>query len=799
MTEATLASAPAHETPPTGLTAAEVAERVARGATNDTGERTSRTFGEIVQANVFTRFNAILGSMLVVILIVGPLNDALFGIVLVANTLIGIVQEVRAKRTLDRLAVLSAPRARVVREGKDEEVAVEAVVLDDLLELRTGDQVPADGVVRTADGLEVDESLLTGESEPVDKRPDDEMLSGSFIVAGMGRFQTTRVGDDAYARKLAAEARRFALVHSELMAGINRILRYVTWAIFPTAILLLISQLRATDESWREAMTGTVAGVVGMVPEGLVLLTSIAFAVAAVTLARRHVLVQELPAVEGLARVDVVCLDKTGTLTEGEVVFDRVETLGEVALDEVEEVLGALADDDNANATLKAIGFAFPPPGGWRRTTVVPFSSARKWSGAEFDGRGGWIIGAPEMVWAHAPADDPVRAPADELAASGARVLLLAHTSELTGDELPGDMTAVALVLLEEKVRPDAPDTLRYFAEQGVELKVISGDNPRTVGTVAQRVGLPGAGNPVDARTLPDDEGELADALEEHNVFGRVSPHQKQAMVRALQSKGHVVAMTGDGVNDALALKLADIGVAMGSGAPATRAVAQIVLLDGRFATMPGVVAEGRRVIANIERVANLFVTKTVYAMLLALAVGVAQLPYPFLPRHLTLVSSLTIGIPAFFLSLAPNPRRYVPGFVPRVLRFTIPAGFVAAAATFGAYAVARAHDLTLEEEKTTAALVLLAVGLWVLLILARPFTLARVLLIGGMVVLMALALVVPAAREFYALELPPESVQAEAALIAVGAAALLEVGWRSRGMAAAAGQRRNARRANRV
>ncbi|MGH8985328.1 MAG: HAD-IC family P-type ATPase, partial [Acidimicrobiia bacterium] len=345
----------------------------------------------------------------------------------------------------------------------------------------------------------------------------------------------------------------------------------------------------------------------------------------------------------------------------------------------------------------------------------------------------------------------------------------------------------------------DAPDTLRYFADQGVELKVISGDNPRTVGTVAQRVGLPRAGNPVDARTLPDDEVDLADALEEHTVFGRVSPHQKQAMVRALQSKGHVVAMTGDGVNDALALKLADIGVAMGSGAPATRAVAQLVLLDGRFATMPGVVAEGRRVIANIERVANLFLTKTVYAMLLALAIGVGQLPYPFLPRHLTLVSSLTIGIPAFFLSLAPNTRRYVPGFVPRVLRFAIPAGFVAAAATFGAYAVARAHDVPLEEARTTAALVLLAIGLWVLLILARPFTLWRVMLIGGMVVLMVLAVAVPAARDFYALELAPESVLAESALIAVGAAALLEVGWRARGVAAAAGQRFSARRANRL
>lgn len=785
-------SPPTHETPSTGLSAAEVAARVARGQVNETGERTSRTFGEIVKANVLTRFNAILGSMLVVILIVGPLNDALFGIVLVSNALIGIVQEVRAKRTLDRLAVLSAPRARVVRDGRAQEIAVEEVVLDDLLEVRTGDQIPADGIVRVVDGLEADESLLTGESEPIDKREGDELLSGSFVVAGTGRFQAVRIGPDAYARKLAAEARRFTVVHSELVAGINRILRYVTWAIFPTAALLLYSQFAINDEGWREAMTGTVAGVVGMVPEGLVLLTSIAFAVAAVTLARRKVLVQELPAVEGLARVDVVCLDKTGTLTEGEVVFDRLDEFPGADHDEVEAALGALADDENANATLRAIGFTFPPPEGWERTLVVPFSSARKWSAAAFGDHGAWVIGAPEMVWARAAPDDPVRAQADELAASGARVLLLARArANLTGDELPAAMEPTALVLLEEKLRPDAPDTLRYFAEQGVELKVISGDNPRTVGAVAQRVGLPHAGTPVDARELPEDEAALADVLEEHTVYGRVSPHQKQGMVRALQSRGHVVAMTGDGVNDALALKLADIGVAMGSGAAATRSVAQLVLLDGRFATMPGVVAEGRRVIANIERVANLFVTKTVYAMLLALAVGIGRLPYPFLPRHLTLVSSFTIGIPAFFLSLAPNPRRYVPGFVRRVLRFTIPAGFVAAAATFGAYALARVQDgVSLDEARTTAALVLLTIGLWVLIILARPLTVWRVLLIGAMVATAAVVVLVPAGRDFFALDLPEGDVLAQAVVIAVGAAGLLEIGWRARGFAAAAGQR---------
>jgi cation-transporting ATPase E len=764
-------------TGPGGLTDRDVAERVERGEVNVSSERTSRTFGDIVRANVFTRFNAILGSMLVVILIVGPFQDALFGVVLVANALIGIVQEWRAKRTLDHLAVLNAPRARVVRNGAAREVAVEEVVLDDLVEVRAGDQVPADGRVCESQGLEIDESLLTGESDPVAKQPGDEVLSGSIVVAGIGRFQATRVGDDAYARRLAKEARRFTLVRSELMEGINNILRYVTWALVPTAALLAISQFRAHD-GWREAMAGVVAGVVAMVPEGLVLLTSLAFAVAAVALARRKVLVQELPAVEGLARVDVVCLDKTGTLTEGIITYDRVEVLDQEAA--VGEALGAIASDEQRNATASALAEAFPSPPGWARVDGVAFSSARKWSAATFDGHGTWVIGAPEMVWADHGAGDPVRARADELAATGQRVLLLACTDQpLAGEELPAGLRATALVLFEEKVRDDAADTLRYFSQQGVALKVISGDNPRTVGAVAARVGLPGAADAFDARELPEDERALAEVLEERSVFGRVTPHQKRAIVGALQSRGHVVAMTGDGVNDALALKDADIGIAMGNGAPATRAVAQLVLLDGRFATMPGVVAEGRRVIANIERVANLFVTKTVYAMLLAIAVGVVRWEYPFLPRHLTIVSSLTIGIPAFFLALAPNTRRYHPGFVRRVLRLAIPCGFVAAVATFSSYAIARnVQHVSLTEARTTATLVLLVVGLWVLAILARPITPFRAVLVGSMVGLFALVLAVPALRDFYALQLPSGDALAEGIVIAASAIALLEIGW---------------------
>ncbi len=410
----------------------------------------------------------------------------------------------------------------------------------------------------------------------------------------------------------------------------------------------------------------------------------------------------------------------------------------------------------------------------------MPFSSARKWSAASFDGHGSWVMGAPEMVLT----DDtlPARARANELAAGGRRVLVLAHSdAALDGEVLPGGLRPLALVMFAEKIRPDAAETLRYFHEQGVALKVISGDNPRTVAAVAQRVELPGAGErrlrrPRAARG----SRAMAEALEANSVFGRVTPQQKRAMVAALQSKGHVVAMTGDGVNDALALKDADIGVAMGSGAAATRAVAQLVLLDGKFATMPGVVAEGRRVIANIERSANLFVTKTVYATLIAIAIVIAGWRYPFLPRHLTIISTFTIGIPGFFLALAPNSRRYIPGFIIRVLRFTIPAGIVAATAAMVSYGVARfGYDLSVLESRTTATLVLVAVGLWVLVLQARPFNWWKTLLVGAMVGAVAIIMAVPWLRDFYALKLPPPEVVVEGAIIAGVSIALLELGWR--------------------
>lgn len=768
-----------------GLTTAEVAERRERGQTNDVDRPTSRTTAEIVRANIFTRFNAILGTLLVVILLVGEYRDALFGVVLVLNAGIGILQEMRAKKTLDELSVISAPRATVVRDGRPQECPAGEIVLDDVLAVGPGDQIVVDGVVLDALGLEIDESLLTGESDPTVKDTDAEVRSGSFVSAGSGHYQATHVGEEAYAYKLAAEAKQFSLVGSELRDGVDRILQVVQWLMIPMAVLLVTSQLR-NDEDIVSAVQGSVAGLGAMIPEGLVLLTSLAFALGVIRLGQKNVLTQELAAVEGLARVDVICLDKTGTMTADSLDVAGVEPVGTHSATALSAMAAA---DPTPNATLSAIAVAFPTPAGasadWEPRQAVPFSSARKWSAADFGAHGAWLLGAPDILLDRAPGSvaGDVRRRVEDHADAGLRVVLLAQaTSGLTDEHLPDELDPAALVLLEERVRPEAPDTIAYFGEQHVAVKVISGDHPRTVAAVAKRCGVPLADEPVDAREMPSDEQELADLLEQRSVFGRVTPQQKRAMVGALQRRGHTVAMTGDGVNDVLALKDADIGVSMGSGSSATRAVARFVLLDNSFAVFPEVVAEGRRVIANVERVANLFITKTVYATLLALAVGVAGLPFPFFPRHLTIVSALTIGIPAFFLALAPNSRRYQPGFLNRVLQFAIPAGGVAATATFASYALARAEDLPLAEARTVATMVLFWVALWVLSILARPLSSWRLWLIVSMAVAFLLILLIPALRDFFALELPSLVVFFAAIGIAAIACGVLEIIWRAAG-----------------
>ncbi|MFF4606837.1 HAD-IC family P-type ATPase [Streptomyces sp. NPDC001339] len=873
-------AAPQHPLPVNpGLSSAQVAERVARGEVNDVPVRSSRSTVDIVRANVFTRFNAIIGFLFAIILVIGPLQDGLFGFVIVANTGIGIIQELRAKKTLDNLAVIGEARPTVRRDGIAAEIPTSEVVLGDLIELGPGDKVVVDGEVLESDSLEIDESLLTGEADPVVKKPGEPVMSGSFVVAGGGAFTTTKVGREAYAAQLAEEASRFTLVHSELRTGISQILKYVTWMMVPTAIGLIASHLLTLRLPADEAIRRMVAGIVPMIPEGLVLLTSVAFAIGVIRLGRRQCLVQELPAIEGLARVDVVCLDKTGTLTEGGMDVSALWLLGSAAeglgqsgqigdgakrsgagdgetrsgagdgekrsgagdrekrsgagdagdagdAAYVKQVLGALGDaDPRPNASLQAIIDAYPSPSrplsspspsrplsssspshsvspsvspsapspapslspsgdGWQCTRSLPFSSARKYSGAcltDPDGaRTTWLLGAPDVLL---PPGDHHLAEIDDLNAQGLRVLLLAHAErELDDPEVTQDVRPTALIVLEQRLRPDASDTLRYFADQGVHAKVISGDNAVSVGAVAAKLGLPGADTPVDARALPTDRDAMAGTLDEGAVFGRVTPQQKRDMVAALQSRGHTVAMTGDGVNDVLALKDADIGVAMGSGSEATRAVAQIVLLDNSFASLPSVVAEGRRVIGNITRVATLFLTKTVYSVLLALLVACWQIPYPYLPRHLTLLSTLTIGVPAFFLALAPNKERARPHFVRRVMRYALPSGLITGLAAFATYLLARYHYTgpnALSAETSAATLTLFLAAIWVLAIIARPYTWWRVALVLTMALGFLVVLVTPWLQDFFDLRLVGTTMPWAAVAIAAVAALLLEITWR--------------------
>ena len=768
-----------------GLSSDDVAKRISDGRTNDVPNPTSRTISQIIKANIFTPFNLLLGILLVIILAVGEYRDALFGFVLVGNALIGIVQEVRSKRSLDALAVLNAPQSTVRRDGLDKTIASKDVVLDEIIVLMLGDQIVVDGKVLESSNLEIDESLLTGEAESVDKATNDTVMSGSFVVAGSGIMRATAVGADSYAFRLSSEARRFSLVKSELRTGINRVIAIVGWMMIPVALILISSQL-ATHDGFVAAVQGSVAGLVAMVPEGLVLLTSIAFAVGATRLASKKVLTQELAAIEGLARVDTICLDKTGTLTEGSLSLSTVEHLVIQATSAIDPalVLAAIgASDNHPNPSLAAIVAKYPDGPGWTLSNSIAFSSARKWSAAQFAEHGSWYLGAPDILLDHAVSNATLataRTRMEHYASKGQRVLLLAASSSgLNGEILPNGLDPIALVVLDEQLREAAPQTISYFGDQGVAVKVISGDSPVTVGAVATRCGVPGADEPIDARTLPEDQEALADVLEKHSVFGRVTPQQKRAMVHALQSRGHIVAMTGDGVNDTLALKDADVGVAMGSGSAAARAVARFVLLANDFSVFPSVVNEGRRVIANVERVANLFLTKTFYAVVLAIVVGIGRFPFPFLPRHFTIISALTIGIPGFVLALSQNNRRAMSGFLRRVLRFAIPAGVITAIATLVAYLIERNRDVPLDQARTVAVITLFTIAIWVLAILCRPMSWWKYLLVIAMVLGFIGTLAIPGMRNYFDLPLPDPRDIATAIGIGVFAAAIIEVGWR--------------------
>ena len=797
----------------TGLTSKEVVQRIESGQSNAVKTSTSRSVRDIVRANVFTLFNGIICAAMALVLVTGSWKDAVFGFVIIINTGIGIVTELRAKRTLDRLSILVASDFLVHRDGRDVEVPHNEIVLDDLLWIRAGEQVPADGQIIQTWGLELDESMLTGESRTVRHQAGEQVYSGATAVSGMALVKVNAVGSHSYAATLTAQAKVYKKTVSDLNKGINTILKFMTFLVVPLCILLILSQIHTvggwgtalSTGEWRQAVVSAVAGVVGMIPEGLVLLTSLNFAVAAMRLARHNTLVQELESVETLARVDALNLDKTGTITDGGIAFNRLVMLDSASSAAEQAATQALYDccnEEQPNGTGQAVlaGLKAQGYGAGAVESRVPFSSARKWSAVRKSGET-WYMGAPEVIISALEGDySSVLQQVNEYANDGNRVLLVARsTAPLSprsglrdaveganvsdGPQLDVQAEPVALVLCSEKIREDAERTLAWFREQGVRCRVISGDNPVTVGAIARRVKLTGDHEPVamDARELPEDVNELARVLENVDVLGRVLPAQKRAIVQALHTQNHVVAMTGDGVNDALAIKEADLGIAMGNAAPATKAVAQVVLVDSKFSHLPDVVARGRQVMANMERVASLFLVKTVYSALISLGVVVTQIPYPYLPRHITYIGALTIGMPAFILALAPNTRRYIPGFLKRVVTFALPGGIATALSVLlaawvlppvmGWNVTGDAADLS--ALRATSAIILFAMGVFVLARVARPLNGWRGVLVAVFAAAGVIGAFVPFVANFFALILPTGATMV-ATLIALAGSALI-------------------------
>ena len=740
----------------TGLTEREAQERLARRGPLP-AVQTSRSYASIVRANVITVFNLILAVFGGLTLAFGDWRDALFLGVLVSNSAIGITQEVRAKRTLDRLAALVQPSASVVRDGSVRQVHVDGLVIDDLVRLAPGDQVVADGWLESADALALDESILTGESEPVARSAGEEVHSGAFAVDGAGTYTVTAVGPESYAERVTGQARAFRHPRSPLERALNRLLLTLVAVMVPLGVLLgaaLWERRTPVDE----AVPTSVAAVVSLVPEGLILLASLTYAVAALRMARRGALVQQLNAVESLASVDLVCLDKTGTLTDSTLrVVDLVPAPGA----RPEGALARFAASATAqNDTLQAIAQAYAA-GPETPEAVVPFSSQRRWSGLRL-GAIDLVLGAPELFEL-----GELRERADAEARDGRRVVAFG-TSPVALEEIDLDRPApafapLALVLIAERLRPEARATVEYFRREGVALKVISGDRPETVASIARDAGIPTA-EPLDGRELPTDPKELVRALSTATVIGRISPEDKRRVVEALTASGHYVAMVGDGVNDVPALKASRLAIAQGAGTQMAKSVADLVLVRGEFGAVPEMVREGRQILRNLQRVARLFVTKSAFAVFLILSIGLTPTAYPLLPRHLTLAAALTIGIPAFFLALAPSRGAFrAPTFLRDVSSFALPAGVAAGLGVVSSYLFGlHVLDLPLLEARTVATTALIAIGLYFVLVLEAsghrrgPAVSALVLALAGAY---ALVLLWPWAREFFALATPTVSI----------------------------------------
>ncbi len=735
-----------------GLTQAE-AERLlaARGEREPPASRSTKS---IVLANVLTPFNLVLVALGVLTLLFSDWRDALFLFIVVANAGIGIAQELRAKRAIDRLAALVAPRATVVRDGEPREVAVEDVVEGDLVRIAPGDQIVADGPLEVADGLALDESILTGESQPVSRAAGEEVRSGSFVVEGAGAYAVRAVGAESYAEQIAGEARQFRHPDSPLQRSLNRLLYVLVAAAIPLGIMLVVA-LGQQGRGLGESVDVAVAGLVTLVPEGLILLASLTYAAAALRMTRAGVLAQQLNAIESLASVDTLCLDKTGTLTESRLRLLAVLPADGVALEEARHALGRYAASAPAhNLTLAALATAVPTEPE-EADESVPFSSRRRWSGLRLGGTR-FVLGAPELF----PLGG-LEADAAAEQASGRRVLALGTTTaRFPDDGAPPPVVPLAMAVFAEELRPDTRKTVEFLLAEGVELKVLSGDAPETVGSIALDAGIPSAESTLDGRDLPGDPRELAVVARSAAVVGRIAPEGKKAVVEALRDSGRYVAMVGDGVNDVPALRAARLAVAQGSGTQMAKAVSDVVLVSGDFGAVPRMVAEGRKILRNVQRVAKLFVTKSVFAAFLILSIGVTEQDYPLLPRHLTLAATIAVGIPAFFLALAPSQGPWrTDGFLRDVGRFAVPAGVAAGLGVLASFLVTlNVLDQSLLEARTIATTVLIVVGLY--LILALEATGGRRdrwvgLLCAGLLLLYAVVLALPGLRGFFELDVP--------------------------------------------
>ena len=721
-----------------GLSQEQVAARVRQGLHNgDSGIKT-KTEGQIIRENVFTFFNLLNFALALAVILVGSPRSALFMGVIFSNILIGSFQGIRAKRTIDKLSLISAPRATVLRAGEKSTVAVEDVVLDDVLLLSSGNQICADATV--VDGeCEVNESLITGESDPVVKQKGDSLLSGSFVVSGSCAAQVDHVGADNYAQKIAGDAGYIKKRNSEIMDSIDFIVKIIGFAILPIGGLLFWKQYFVLHDTFQNSVVSTAAAMVGMIPEGLVLLISLAFAVSVIKLSARKTLVQDMYCIETLARVDTLCLDKTGTITEGTMQVDELVPFDGHTEEEMSEILTALVGNlTDDNPTSQAIREKFPGPTPWQASELVPFSSARKWSGAFFPGQGACVMGAGEFILGER--FERIRPQVESYSSGGQRVLLLGKTQEPFGDKsIAGEVECLGLVLLSDKIRREAPRTLRYFADQGVDVKVISGDNAVTVANIAKKAGLDHADRYVDASTLETEE-DVRRAVKEYSVFGRVTPQQKLAFVKALKADGHTVAMTGDGVNDVLALKEADCSVAMASGSDAARTVSNLVLLDSNFASMPRVVQEGRQAINNLQRSSSLFLVKTIFSAFIGVLFIFINYTYPFEPIQQTLISTLTIGVPSFILALETNRDRLKGKFILNVIRMCIPAALTMTANILALCALGGPFGLTHPEMSTLAVILTAFTGFTMLFKVCSPFNGLRGVLFWGLLTAFVLA-----------------------------------------------------------